>query len=98
MYSLLGKERGSCSSLKGELGATTILVVSIAACKVGATKKKVPLYKHITDLSGKTNPTLLIPAFTVISGGKHVGSTMAIQKIMVLPIGASKFEEGLRRY
>ena len=25
----------------GELGATTILVVSIAACKVGATKKKV---------------------------------------------------------
>ena len=47
--------------------------------KIKAKAYQVPLYKHITDLSGKTNPTLLIPAFTVISGGKHLGSIMAIQ-------------------
>ncbi|RDY12743.1 Cytosolic enolase 3 [Mucuna pruriens] len=67
---------------KGELGANAILAV--------------PLYKHIADLSGKTNPTLPVPAFTVISGGKHAGSNLAIQEIMILPIGASKFEEALR--
>ncbi|WVY89984.1 hypothetical protein V8G54_035498 [Vigna mungo] len=81
---------------KGELGANAILAVSIAACRAGAAEKEVPLYKHIADLSGKTNPTLPVPAFTVISGGKHAGSNLAIQEIMVLPIGASKFEEALR--
>ncbi|XP_057955731.1 cytosolic enolase 3 [Malania oleifera] len=81
---------------KGELGANAILAVSIAACKAGAAEKEVPLYKHIADIAGKTNLLLPVPAFTVISGGKHAGNNMAIQEIMVLPIGASSFEEALR--
>ncbi|KAL5580845.1 hypothetical protein UlMin_013287 [Ulmus minor] len=81
---------------KGELGANAILAVSIAACKAGAAEKEVPLYKHIADLSGKTNLTLPVPAFTVISGGKHAGNSLAVQEIMILPIGASRFEEALQ--
>lgn len=81
---------------KGELGANAILAVSIAACKAGAAEKDVPLYKHIADLSGKTNLTLPVPAFTVISGGKHAGNNLAIQEIMILPIGATNFEEALQ--
>ncbi|KAM6549807.1 hypothetical protein CsatB_021483 [Cannabis sativa] len=57
---------------------------------------QVPLYKHIADLSGKTNLTLPVPAFTVISGGKHAGNSLAIQEIMILPIGAIRFEEALQ--
>ncbi|CAK7331358.1 unnamed protein product [Dovyalis caffra] len=64
---------------RGELGANAMLAVSIAACKAGAAEKEVPLYKHISDLSGKTNLTLPVPAFTVISGGKHAGNNLAIQ-------------------
>lgn len=81
---------------KGELGANAILAVSIAACKAGAAEKEVPLYKHISDLSGRTSPTLPVPAFTVISGGKHAGNNLAMQEIMILPIGASRFEEALQ--
>ncbi|XP_024026742.1 cytosolic enolase 3 [Morus notabilis] len=81
---------------KGELGANAILAVSIAACKAGAAEKEVPLYKHIAVLSGRTNLTLPVPAFTVISGGKHAGNNLAIQEIMILPIGAIKFEEALQ--
>ncbi|XP_061375435.1 cytosolic enolase 3 [Gastrolobium bilobum] len=81
---------------KGELGVNAILAVSIAACKAGAAEKEVPLYKHIADLSGKVNPILPVPAFTVISGGKHAGNNLAIQEIMVLPTGATRFEEALR--
>ncbi|PNY17511.1 cytosolic enolase 3-like protein, partial [Trifolium pratense] len=81
---------------KGELGANAILAVSIAACKAGAAEKEVPLYKHIADLSGKANPMLPVPAFTVISGGRHAGNNLAIEEIMILPIGASRFEEALR--
>ncbi|XP_038705775.1 cytosolic enolase 3-like [Tripterygium wilfordii] len=81
---------------KGELGANAILAVSIAACKAGAAEKEVPLYKHIADLFGKTNLTLPVPAFTVICGGTHAGNNLAIQEIMILPTGASKFEEALQ--
>lgn len=81
---------------KGQLGANAMLAVSIAACKAGAAEKEIPLYKHISDLSGKTNLTLPVPAFTVISGGKHAGNNLAIQEIMILPIGASRFEEALQ--
>ncbi|XP_024926938.3 cytosolic enolase 3 isoform X2 [Ziziphus jujuba] len=81
---------------KGELGANAILAVSIAACKAGAAEKEVPLYKHIADLSGKTSLSLPVPAFTVISGGKHAGNNLAVQEIMILPIRASRFEEALQ--
>ncbi|KAF5446808.1 hypothetical protein F2P56_032409 [Juglans regia] len=81
---------------KSELGANAILAVSIAACKAGAAEKEVPLCKYIADLSGETNMTLPVPAFTLISGGKHAGNHLSIQEIMILPIGASRFEEALQ--
>jgi enolase len=81
---------------KGELGANAILAVSIAACKAGAAEKEVPLYKHIADLSGKTNLILPVPGFTLISGGKHAGNSLALHEIMILPVGARKFEEAMQ--
>ncbi|GAU43679.1 hypothetical protein TSUD_254080 [Trifolium subterraneum] len=90
------KKAYTYNDMHGELGANAILAVSIAACKAGAAEKEVPLYKHIADLSGKANPMLPVPAFTVISGGRHAGNNLAIEEIMILPIGASRFEEALR--
>ncbi|CAN8247416.1 unnamed protein product [Cochlearia groenlandica] len=81
---------------KNELGANAILAVSIAACKAGAAEKEVPLCKHISDLSGRANMMLPVPAFTVLSGGKHASNNFCIQEIMILPIGASRFEEALQ--
>ncbi|KAK9088111.1 hypothetical protein Scep_027193 [Stephania cephalantha] len=81
---------------KGELGANAMLAVSIAACKAGAAEKEVSLYKHVADLSGQTNLVLPIPAFTLISGGKHAGNNLAIQEIMIVPIGAVTFEEAMQ--
>ncbi|KAI4382410.1 hypothetical protein MLD38_008380 [Melastoma candidum] len=81
---------------KSELGANAILAVSIAACKAGAAEKQVPLYRHIAELAGRTDLTLPVPAFTVLSGGKHAGNNLALQDIMILPIGAIRFEEALQ--
>ncbi|XP_068644126.1 cytosolic enolase 3-like [Aristolochia californica] len=81
---------------KGELGANSILAVSIAACKAGAAEKEVPLYKHIADLAGKTGAVLPVPAITVISGGKHAGNNLAVQEIMIVPTGANTFEEAMQ--
>ncbi|XP_072974814.1 cytosolic enolase 3 [Typha angustifolia] len=81
---------------KAELGANAMLAVSIAACKAGAAEKEVPLYKHIADLSGKSSTILPVPAITVINGGKHAGNNLAAQEIMILPVGASNFEEAMQ--
>ncbi|MFS7934478.1 putative phosphopyruvate hydratase [Helianthus anomalus] len=81
---------------KGELGANAILAVSIAACRAGAAEKEVPLYKHIADLSGGGNHVLPVPAFTLISGGKHAGNNLALREIMILPVGAQTFEEAMQ--
>lgn len=84
------------SENKAELGANAILAVSIAACKAGAAEKEVPLYKHIAEIYGKTSTVLPVPAFTLISGGKHAGNYLSAQEIMILPIGASTFEEAMQ--
>ncbi|CAM8898794.1 unnamed protein product [Rhodiola kirilowii] len=81
---------------KGELGANAILAVSIAACKAGAAEKEVPLYKHIADLAERANFSLPVPSFTLISGGKRAGNNLAVQEIMILPIGANKYEEAVQ--
>ncbi|CAH1432499.1 unnamed protein product [Lactuca virosa] len=81
---------------KGELGANAILAVSIAACRAGAAEKDVPLYKHIAELSGRGSNVLPVPAFTLISGGKHAGNNLAIREIMILPVGAQRFEEAMQ--
>ncbi|KAI8523671.1 hypothetical protein RHMOL_Rhmol13G0091300 [Rhododendron molle] len=57
---------------------------------------QVPLYKHIADLSGRTSMILPVPAFSLISGGKHAGNTLAIQDITILPVGARRFEEAMQ--
>ena len=36
---------------KSKLGANAILAVSLAVCRAGAAAKKVPLYRHIAELS-----------------------------------------------
>ncbi|XP_047310569.1 cytosolic enolase 3 [Impatiens glandulifera] len=81
---------------KGDLGANAILAVSIAACKAGAAEKEVPLYKHIADLCGRTKFMLPVPSLSMISGGKHAGNNLAIQDIMILPVGAKKLEEAMQ--
>eukprot|EP00794_Sanderia_malayensis_P017658 gene17658-19416_t len=81
---------------KSVLGANAILAVSLAACKAGAAHKGVPLYKHVSQLAGKNDVILPVPAFNVINGGSHAGNKLAMQEFMILPTGASSFKEAMR--
>ena len=81
---------------KGKLGANAILAVSMAVSKAGAAEKDVPLYKHISELSGNTKLVLPVPAFNVINGGSHAGNKLAMQEFMILPVGATTFAEAMR--
>jgi len=81
---------------KGKLGANAILAVSMAACKAGAAKKGVPLYRHIADLAGNKDLVLPVPALNVINGGSHAGNKLAMQEFMILPTGAKSFTEAMK--
>lgn len=81
---------------KAKLGANAILGASMAVCKAGAQEKRIPLYKHIAQISEVTEFVMPVPSFNVINGGKHAGNKLDIQEFMILPVGASSFKEALR--
>ncbi|MBV1910215.1 MAG: phosphopyruvate hydratase [Kangiellaceae bacterium] len=76
---------------KENLGANSILAVSLAAAKAAAAHNKQPLYKQIG-----TGTLLPVPMMNIINGGEHADNNVDIQEFMVLPVGASSFSEALR--
>lgn len=81
---------------KSKYGANALLGVSMAVCKAGAAKKKMPLYKHIAELAGNRDIVMPVPAFNVINGGSHAGNGLALQEFMILPVGASSFSDAMK--
>ncbi|GAB4845340.1 phosphopyruvate hydratase [Ancistrocladus abbreviatus] len=81
---------------KSKFGANAILGVSLSVCRAGAGAKRLPLYKHIQEISGTKELVMPVPAFNVINGGSHAGNNLAMQEFMILPVGASSFTEALR--
>jgi enolase len=69
---------------KSKLGANAILGVSIAACRAGAASKKVPLYKYISEISGKSE-NIPLPMFNILNGGAHAKNDLDIQEFMIIP-------------
>lgn len=80
---------------KSKLGANAILSVSLAAAKAAANAKKQPLWRYITDLTGKS-PSLPLPMMNVMNGGAHAAFATDIQEFMIICKGAKTFEETLK--
>ncbi len=78
---------------KSNLGANTILAVSIAIAKAAACALGIPLYRY---LGGYTANQLPIPMMNILNGGVHASNSLDIQEFMILPVGASSFSEGVR--
>mmetsp|Transcript_14603 Transcript_14603/g.32201 ORF Transcript_14603/g.32201 Transcript_14603/m.32201 type:complete len:380 (+) Transcript_14603:677-1816(+) len=83
---------------KGNLGANSILGVSLAVSKAGAAAKGIPLYAHYAQLAGNAESkyTMPVPCFNVINGGSHAGNKLAFQEYFVIPTGASTFAEAMQ--
>ncbi|MCC4767452.1 MAG: phosphopyruvate hydratase [Methanosarcina vacuolata] len=78
---------------KSNLGANTILGVSMAVARAAADSLNVPLYRY---LGGSNAFTLPVPTMNVLNGGKHAGNDLAIQEFMIQPKGAETFYEALQ--
>ena len=78
---------------KINLGANTILAVSMAAKKLSAKIKNTPLYKTFLL---KDNFKLPYPLMNIINGGAHANNGLRIQEFMIRPDKAKTFSEAMR--
>ena len=78
---------------KGNLGANSILGVSLAVAKAAAEAVGLPLYRYLGGVSARTLP---VPMLNILNGGKHATGSTDFQEFMVMPVGAESFSEGLR--
>ena len=78
---------------KRRLGANATLGVSLAAAHAAAAAAGQPLYRFIG--AGRT-PSLPVPFFNILNGGKHAVDSTDFQEFMVAPVGAETFAEAVR--
>ncbi len=78
---------------KNNLGANSILAVSIAVKKLSAKLKKIPLYKSFLI---KNKFQLPYPLMNIINGGAHANNGLRIQEFMIRPDKAKNFSEAMR--
>ncbi|MCU0722313.1 MAG: phosphopyruvate hydratase [Planctomycetes bacterium] len=78
---------------KTELGANSILGVSMAVVRAAAASCGLPLYAYLGGISACTLP---VPMMNILNGGKHAENSVDVQEFMVVPAGASCFAEALR--
>jgi enolase len=89
---------------KSRLGANAILAVSLAAAKVAALEKNIPLFVYVNMLASDTSDAtkvsnaniLPVPLMNIINGGRHAAGSTDIQEFMIVPVGAPSFSEALQ--
>ena len=79
---------------KSNLGANSILGVSLAVAKAAANSLGMELYRYIGGINGKELP---VPMMNILNGGKHSENNINIQEFMIMPVGDITFSERLRR-
>ena len=78
---------------KNNLGANSILAVSIAASKLAANCKNISLFKSLVNGSSDQLPK---PLMNIINGGAHANNSLRIQEFMIRPDRTETFSESIR--
>ncbi len=81
------------TDFKSNLGANSLLAVSLAAAHAAAIDNGKALYDN---LGGGKGVTLPVPMMNIINGGEHADNSVDLQEFMILPVGAPSFKEALR--
>jgi len=100
---LLGLDR---TPDKTRLGANAMLAVSLAYARACAMAANKPLYYELyvdfrvghakSTLDGPSHaPRMPLPMVNMISGGKHAGSNLDFQDVLIAPVGAPNYRIGL---
>ena len=78
---------------KSHFGANAILAVSMAVARARANAFGKPLFMCLTDNQVYRMP---VPMLNILNGGAHANNSLDIQEFMIMPIGASDFDQALQ--
>ena len=85
---------------KANLGANSILSVSLSCAIAAATSQNIPLYRYINAIFSALHPVKLeripTPLFNVINGGKHGAGNLDFQEFFLIPATGKRYHEGLQ--
>ena len=86
---------------KSNLGANSILAVSMASAKAAANSRKIPLYSFLNEKYSEFSKeevikNLPLPMMNILNGGAHADNPIDFQEFMIQPNGFSSFAESLR--
>ena len=88
------------TEFKKNLGANSMLAVSMAATRAGALVKEKPLYEYMYQDLKVPNPVskmrLPAPLMNIINGGEHASNNLDIQEFMIVPHLNAPFQENFR--
>jgi enolase len=79
---------------KENIGANTILAVSMATAHAAANEKNLPLYEYLGGEGGSFQ--MPVPMMNIINGGAHADNSVDLQEFMILPVGAGSIREAVR--
>jgi len=82
------------SSNKENLGANSILAVSMATAHAAANETNLPLYKYLANKEESLQ--MPVPMMNIINGGAHADNSVDLQEFMILPVGAPTLREAVR--
>jgi enolase len=80
---------------KTRLGGNAIVATSSAIAWAAAAEQRMPLWRHLRQLSNLDPEAQHIPApmIQIFGGGRHAGNRIDIQDYLILAIGARSFAE-----
>ena len=78
---------------KKNLGANSILAVSMATARAAANFKKMELFQYLSLSKEMSLPT---PMMNIINGGAHADNNLDIQEFMIIPAGRPSMSEAIR--
>jgi enolase len=81
------------TAMKSNLGANSILAVSMAVARAAAESHDLPMYRYLGGVGAVTLP---VPLMNIINGGAHADNNLDIQEFMIAPAGFERFEDALR--
>jgi enolase len=80
---------------KTRLGANAILGVSVAFARASALERGLPLYLYFAEILGIKPDALPRLTINLFSGGVHGGRQVAIQDVLIVPVGSATIDESL---
>ncbi|MBS96894.1 MAG: phosphopyruvate hydratase [SAR202 cluster bacterium] len=80
---------------KANLGANSILGVSLATIHAISNSNGIPLYQYISNITNN-KMSLPVPMFNILNGGSHASNSTDIQEFMIIPSGLNSFTESLQ--